>query len=59
MNYNELTKKMKQAGWEIARQNGSHVIYKKEGKTVSVPNHGKKDIATGTLQKLLKDTGLK
>jgi predicted RNA binding protein YcfA (HicA-like mRNA interferase family) len=31
----------------------------KDKKTISVPVHGSRDIAKGTLKKILKETGLK
>lgn len=60
MNYNDLAKVLKVNGWVEDRQKGSHVIWKKQGhQQISVPNHGKTDIAKGLLNKLLKQAGLK
>jgi predicted RNA binding protein YcfA (HicA-like mRNA interferase family) len=45
-------------GWEVARQKGSHIILVKEGHfaTLSVPDH--KEIAKGTLRKLVARAGI-
>lgn len=59
MKSTELHKLMKQNGWLVARQSGSHVIYEKGDKTIVVPFHGSKEIATGTANKILKAAGLK
>lgn len=61
MTYRELDKILKQNGWEKDKKgNGSsHVMYRKNGKKIPVPNHGDKDIATGTLNSILKSAGLK
>jgi predicted RNA binding protein YcfA (HicA-like mRNA interferase family) len=46
------------SGREIARQKGSHIILVKEGHiaTLSVPNH--KEVAKGTLRKLITRAGI-
>ena len=54
----ELVKLFQKNGWELDRINGSHYIMIKDGKTLSIPVHNT-DIKTGTLNKLLKDAGLK
>jgi len=49
------------AGFAEARQNGSHVILKRENGqpgTVSVPVHSNRDLATGTLRKIIRQSGL-
>jgi len=47
-------------GFVQDRQNGSHVIMKKEGHefVVTVPLHGGKDLKPGTLRAIIKDAGL-
>lgn len=45
-------------GWKIDRIQGSHHILKKGCQTEVVPVHGK-DVPTGLLNKILKETGLK
>ncbi|MBT9156352.1 MAG: hypothetical protein DDT37_01337 [Firmicutes bacterium] len=45
-------------GWSVSRQRGSHIILTKEGEiaTLSVPDH--KEVAKGTLRRLLRDANL-
>ncbi|MBS3984294.1 MAG: type II toxin-antitoxin system HicA family toxin [Selenomonadales bacterium] len=54
----EAVRVFKALGWGIARQRGSHIIMTKEGEiaTLSVPDH--KELAKGTLRKLLRDANL-
>ncbi len=54
----DLLKLLKNDGWEVVRINGSHHILQKDGKTTVVPLHGK-DIPTGLLNQILRETGLK
>lgn len=56
----ELIKKIKALGWVLVRINGSHHIFEKEGEPepIVVP-HPRKDMAVGTLHKILKQAGLK
>lgn len=54
----DLLKLLKKNGWEIVRITGSHHILQKDGKTTVVPIHGK-DVPTGLLNAILKETGLK
>ena len=60
MDSRALIKLLKQNGWEHAkgRGKGDHEIFIKEGfAPIAVP-HPKKDLATGTLQSILKHAGL-
>lgn len=45
-------------GWEVARQRGSHIILVKAGHiaTLSVPDH--KEVAKGTLRRLISRAGI-
>jgi len=54
----EVVKVFERLGWEIARQKGSHIILVKEGHiaTLSVPDH--KEVAKGTLRKLIARAGI-
>jgi len=54
----EVRKAFEKAGWEFARQRGSHMILTKEGEiaSLSVPNH--KQIARGTLRSLIRAAGM-
>lgn len=61
MTAKQLEKLIKEKGWFLVRQNGSHKIYKHESISgiVVVPFHGKKDIPKGTLNSILKKSELK
>ena len=54
----ETARVFEHLGWEIARQRGSHIILVKKGHgvTLSVPDH--KEIAKGTLRKLVNLAGI-
>ena len=54
----EVVKAFIREGWAVARQRGSHVILTKKGSTVtlSVPDH--KEVARGTLRRLIRASGL-
>ena len=57
----ELLRLLEQDGWTLVRQRGSHGIYRhpvKSGQVV-VPVHGSKEVASGTLNSILKKAGLK
>ncbi len=51
---------LEEHGWELRRIKGSHHIYALPDNPiiVTVPVHGNRDLRTGTLRKLLKDSGL-
>ena len=61
MNYNELTKLMKQAGWYFYRNGkGSHKIWRhpdREDK-VPIPDHGSKEINPTLVKTIKKQTGI-
>lgn len=60
MNSNDVRRLLKQDGWLVKNQNGSHVQLVhpvKKGK-VTVPAHGKKEIPPKTLKSILKQAGL-
>lgn len=60
MSGKELIKLMRKEGWALDRIRGSHYIMIKEGcRPISVPVHGKKDLAPGILGALLKQTRIK
>lgn len=58
MDGNTVVRKLLKDGWELDRINGSHHILRKGNKTVSIPVHGKKDLAKGTLKAIEKQTGV-
>lgn len=46
-------------GFQRVRQSGSHVILRHaDGRRVTVPTHGKRDLGRGLLSQILKDAGL-
>ncbi|WP_420279545.1 type II toxin-antitoxin system HicA family toxin [Serratia sp. BNK-4] len=55
MSSKELMKLLVSKGWELDRVKGSHHTFVKEGRDdiITVP-HPEKDLAKGTLQKILK-----
>jgi predicted RNA binding protein YcfA (HicA-like mRNA interferase family) len=55
----QLLSLLKQNGWEVDRIRGSHHILKKGAGTIAVPVHGNRDIPKGTLNAILKQSGLK
>jgi predicted RNA binding protein YcfA (HicA-like mRNA interferase family) len=55
----ELIKLLRKHGWQLDRVSGSHHILKKNTKTLTVPVHGKKDLPKGTLNRILKEAGIK
>ncbi|ACO83851.1 type II toxin-antitoxin system HicA family toxin [Clostridium botulinum] len=59
MNAKDVIKQAQNIGWEIKTQRGSHVKLVKDNSTVIIPHHGSKDIPIGTLNKILKQLGLK
>ena len=54
----DVVRVLRQFGWEVARQKGSHIILVKDGSTatLSVPDH--REVAKGTLRNLITDAGL-
>jgi len=45
-------------GWQVVRQQGSHIILTKPGNvaSLSIPNH--REVAKGTLRSLIRSAGL-
>lgn len=58
MKSNELHRLILANGWTVLRQNGSHVIYYKNGRTYPVPDHGSKEVGKGLEIKVKKEMGL-
>ena len=61
MNYNELTKLMKAAGWQFERNGkGSHRIWRHPGRPrpIVVPDHGSKEIDPGLLRGIRRQAGI-
>lgn len=59
MNGNDIIAKLKAAGWSLERIGGSHYIMVKDGKAVLVPVHGKRDIGSGLIAAIQRQTGVK
>ncbi|MBA7671748.1 hypothetical protein ES703_79911 [subsurface metagenome] len=55
----DVIKILEKLGFKRIRQSGSHaVFYHPDGRWTTVPIHKGKDVAKGTLHKILKDVGL-
>ena len=54
----ELLRLLKRNGWTVVRINGSHHVLQKGEQMTVVPIHGK-EVPTGLLNQILKETGLK
>lgn len=61
MKYNDLFKLLKQNGWTIIRQSGSHVVLKHHTKPqqLTVPDHGGKEVKKGLCCAILKQAEIK
>ena len=62
MKYNELTRIVKKIGcYDTGKQQSGHPLWysPKTGKSFPMSNHGSEEVATGTLNKILKAAGLK
>ncbi len=55
-----VVKVLLKIGFKPIRQSGSHLVLRREsdGKWTTVPIHKGKDVAKGTLRKILRDAGL-
>ncbi|TDW96187.1 type II toxin-antitoxin system HicA family toxin [Dinghuibacter silviterrae] len=60
MRFAEVVLCLKQAGWIIKDQKGSHVhmIHPSKPGKITIPKHGKSDLAPGTLKAIWKHAGL-
>jgi predicted RNA binding protein YcfA (HicA-like mRNA interferase family) len=55
----EVVRVLEKAGFSLIRQSGSHAVYRhSDGRWTTVPVHSGKDVAKGTLSKILKAAGL-
>lgn len=59
--YDELFRLLKNNGWIIVRQKGSHVILRHPEKTgqLTIPYHPGKEVKKGLLKAILKQAGIK
>lgn len=52
----EVQRVLEKLGFQRIRQSGSHVVYRHpDGRWTTVPLHPSKDVAKGTLRKIIKD----
>ena len=58
MKSNEFHRLVQSKGWTKVRQAGSHVIYEKNGRKVTVPYHGSAEMPKGLENKLRKEMWL-
>jgi mRNA interferase HicA len=54
----ELHRLIKAKGWKHVRTAGSHYIYEKDGKSLTAPYHGSKEVPKGTEKSIRKQAGL-
>ena len=55
----ELITILERHGFVQVRQSGSHAIFRNpEGRTTTVPIHGKRDLGRGLLRRILRDANL-
>ena len=52
----EVIKRFRKDGWEEESGKGSHVVFRKDGRTVSVPT-SKKELRLGTYRNIAKAAG--
>ncbi|MBI4452104.1 type II toxin-antitoxin system HicA family toxin [Candidatus Woesearchaeota archaeon] len=51
----ELSKILKKMGFELKRQQGSHMFFEHpDGRTTIIPNHPNEDVDRGLLNKIVK-----
>lgn len=58
---NELLKKLKKDKWYLYKHGKKHDLYRHDTKSgqLTIPRHGSKEVAKGTLNSILKAAGLK
>ena len=61
MNGKQVIAKLKANGWHLVRIEGSHHILEKDGRprAIPVPVHGNKDLGTGLLAAIQRQSGVK
>ena len=62
MNYEELTKLMRKAGWHFERNaKGSHKIWShpERARQIPIPDHGSKEIKPNLVKGILKEAGIR
>jgi len=56
ISWRELLKVLREAGFRVARQRGSHIVLVKDDTVVPIPRHDQ--IKRGTLQAIIAEAGL-
>ena len=59
MNSKEIIRILKQNGFKLKSQKGSHKKFVKDDKTVIVPDHGKDEIPKETQKSIERQSGIK
>lgn len=61
MNGKKVIRRLEQAGWRVARVQGSHPILVKPGfpRSVPVPVHGSRDLSAGLIDAIERQRGVK
>jgi predicted RNA binding protein YcfA (HicA-like mRNA interferase family) len=59
MNGKDVIARLRAAGWQLDRVQGSHHIMSKDGRAVPVPVHGTRDLGAGLLAAIQRQSGLK
>ena len=55
----EVERVLEKLGFQLIRQSGSHAVFRHpDGRWTTVPLHPGKDVAKGTLRKIIKDLGI-
>ena len=55
LNAKEMSKILLKMGFELKRQEGSHMFFEhSDGRTTVIPNHGGEEIDRGLLNKIIK-----
>ncbi|MDB5101948.1 MAG: hypothetical protein JWM80_6369 [Cyanobacteria bacterium RYN_339] len=55
----DMVRLLQDHGFMLGRIKGSHHIMVKDGLTIPVPVHGKREIPTGTANAILRQAGLR
>jgi predicted RNA binding protein YcfA (HicA-like mRNA interferase family) len=55
----DVIRKLEAAGWRLDRIAGSHHIYVKDHKAVPIPVQGKRDLGSGLLAAIQRQTGVR
>ncbi|THD67635.1 type II toxin-antitoxin system HicA family toxin [Robertkochia marina] len=57
----EIRRLLLKDGWYLHRHGGNHDMYRHKEKSgqITLPRHGSKELATGTMNSILKQAGLK